>query len=87
MANPVRKSLATLLQGASVIDIRGDLDVAVSSITHDSRSVRPGSLFVAYRGVYQDVHRYIPDAITRGAVAVVVERSLDTLADQMDLQH
>jgi UDP-N-acetylmuramoyl-L-alanyl-D-glutamate--2,6-diaminopimelate ligase len=32
-------------------------------------------MFVAYRGVNQDTHHYIPDALARGAVALLVERS------------
>ena len=57
----------------------GDTDVAVTAITCDSRQVRPGSLFVAYRGVAVDGHDYVPQALDRGAVAVVVERRLGGL--------
>ena len=35
--------------------------------------MRPGALFVAYRGVSADGHRFIGDAVARGAVAVVGE--------------
>lgn len=42
-------------------------------ITHDSRRVRPGVVFVALRGFHADGHRFIPDAIERGAVAIVAE--------------
>jgi UDP-N-acetylmuramoyl-L-alanyl-D-glutamate--2,6-diaminopimelate ligase len=47
--------------------------VAVTGITKDSRKVTPGALFVAYRGVENDLHRFIPDAIARGAAAIVCE--------------
>ncbi len=50
-----------------------DLHVEVTHITPDSRCVTPGSLFVAYRGVSTDAHRYVGDAVARGAVAVVGE--------------
>jgi UDP-N-acetylmuramoyl-L-alanyl-D-glutamate--2,6-diaminopimelate ligase len=46
----------------------------ITGITADSRKVQPGNLFVAYRGVEVDGHQFIPDAIKRGAVAVVCER-------------
>ena len=52
----------------------GDCDPLITGITADSRRVRPGSLFVAIRGHAADGHRYIPEAIARGAVAVVAER-------------
>lgn len=47
--------------------------IGITRITADSRAVEPGTLFVAYRGVSVDGHRYLPDAIQRGAVALVVE--------------
>ncbi|MBO6574634.1 MAG: UDP-N-acetylmuramoyl-L-alanyl-D-glutamate--2,6-diaminopimelate ligase [Rhodothermales bacterium] len=45
----------------------------VEGITCDSREVRPGWVFVAIRGHATDGHAFIPDALERGAVAVVVE--------------
>ena len=36
-------------------------------------SVKPGSLFVAVRGFHSDGHRFIPQAVQQGAVAVVAE--------------
>ena len=41
----------------------------------DSRAVEPGMLYVAVRGSQADGHRFIPDAVRRGAAAVVVEQS------------
>jgi len=43
-------------------------------IACDSRTVRPGDLFVAVSGETSDGHRFIPDAMQAGAVAVVGER-------------
>ena len=40
-------------------------------MTHDSRQVQDGFLFVAVPGLNVDGHRYISDAIERGAAAVV----------------
>lgn len=45
-------------------------DLKVTGITSDSRKVVPGSLFVAYQGVGTDGHKYIQQAIDKGAVAV-----------------
>ncbi|MCZ7567507.1 MAG: UDP-N-acetylmuramoyl-L-alanyl-D-glutamate--2,6-diaminopimelate ligase [Ardenticatenaceae bacterium] len=49
-------------------------NLTITTLTSDSRQVQPGALFVAYRGVHHDLHRFVPDAITRGAAAVVVEQ-------------
>ena len=48
-------------------------DVAVSGIASDSRVVRPGDLFIAYRGFEADGHEYIAPALAKGAAAVVFD--------------
>jgi UDP-N-acetylmuramoyl-L-alanyl-D-glutamate--2,6-diaminopimelate ligase len=58
-----------------IISSTGDLNTDISHISSDSRQVTPGALFVAYRGVGIDGHRYIADAIHRGAAAVVCEET------------
>jgi UDP-N-acetylmuramoyl-L-alanyl-D-glutamate--2,6-diaminopimelate ligase len=45
----------------------------LTSLTADSRDVRAGALFIAVRGSQSDGHRFVPDAIARGAAAAVVE--------------
>ena len=47
--------------------------VKITGITSDSREVRPGFLFAAFRGARQDGVKFIPDAVNRGAVAVLVQ--------------
>jgi len=56
----------------------GRADVEVSGIAYNSRLVQPGDLFVAIRGLTTDGHLYIPEAIERGAVAIVGEREPET---------
>lgn len=51
-------------------------EVRIQRIVRDSRWAQPGDLFVAIRGANADGHDAIPDAVTRGAVAVVVEREV-----------
>src|SRR3954466_3113167 len=52
-------------------------DVEVSSLAHDTRDVGPGTLFFCVPGFTRDGHDLAPDAIARGAVALVVERPLN----------
>src|SRR3954466_8599884 len=52
-------------------------DVEISSLAHDTRDVRPGTLFFCVPGFTRDGHELAPDAIAGGAVALVVERPLD----------
>ena len=46
-------------------------DSEIASVTADSRKVERGGLFVAVKGVDVDGHRFIPQAVERGAGAVV----------------
>lgn len=46
-------------------------DPLIEHITDHSREVKPGSLFVAVKGYSTDGHRFIPQAVERGAVAVI----------------
>jgi len=54
-----------------------------SGIGTDSRSVTPGSLYVAVRGSQADGHRFVTDAVAKGASAVVVESRQPTTAPQV----
>ena len=51
--------------------------IEITGVAEDSRCVRPGELFVAIRGFVDDGHRYIDEALARGAVAVVVEQDIN----------
>jgi UDP-N-acetylmuramoyl-L-alanyl-D-glutamate--2,6-diaminopimelate ligase len=75
MAIPLTDLIAALPRAR----VQGDTDVAVQAITCDSRQVRPGSLFVAYRGVTVDGHDFVPQALAKGAIAIVAEEALQGL--------
>src|ERR687896_409091 len=51
-------------------------DVEVSGLAYSSRSVVPGTLFFCVPGFRADGHDFAPDAVARGAVALVCQRSL-----------
>jgi UDP-N-acetylmuramoyl-L-alanyl-D-glutamate--2,6-diaminopimelate ligase len=58
-------------------------EIHVTDVVHDSRSVSPGALFCCVTGVRHDGHDHAAEAIERGAVAILVERSLDIDAPQI----
>ena len=68
---------------AIVTATRGDLDVEVTSITHDSRVVVAGALYVCLPGRRVDGHDFAPDAVAQGAVALLCERTLEVEAPQV----
>jgi UDP-N-acetylmuramoyl-L-alanyl-D-glutamate--2,6-diaminopimelate ligase len=51
-------------------------DVDVDALAFDNREVRPGTLFFCVPGFTRDGHDFAPDAVARGAVALVVQRPL-----------
>ncbi|WP_028061034.1 UDP-N-acetylmuramoyl-L-alanyl-D-glutamate--2,6-diaminopimelate ligase [Candidatus Solirubrobacter pratensis] len=50
--------------------------VAVTGLAFDNREVAPGTLFFCVPGFTRDGHDFAPDAVARGAAALVVERPL-----------
>ncbi|UCE27930.1 MAG: UDP-N-acetylmuramoyl-L-alanyl-D-glutamate--2,6-diaminopimelate ligase [Candidatus Coatesbacteria bacterium] len=62
-----------ILSVLEVNDVLGDTDAEVTDIYYDSRAVRPGGVFVAYRGARSDGHDFIVDAVEKGANALIVE--------------
>jgi UDP-N-acetylmuramoyl-L-alanyl-D-glutamate--2,6-diaminopimelate ligase len=51
-------------------------DPLIGGVTHDSRSVASGDLFVAIPGAIVDGHDYIDRALASGAVAIMAERAV-----------
>jgi UDP-N-acetylmuramoyl-L-alanyl-D-glutamate--2,6-diaminopimelate ligase len=56
---------------------RGAPPVEVTALAYDNRLVGPGTLFFCVPGFTRDGHDFAPDAVARGAAALVVERPLD----------
>src|SRR3990172_8275410 len=65
--------LSDLIKGIVIKRVTGNMDTDVLSVAYDSRHVTPGTLFVAIRGFKTDGHRYIMDAVSRGASALIIE--------------
>jgi UDP-N-acetylmuramoyl-L-alanyl-D-glutamate--2,6-diaminopimelate ligase len=73
VARPREVRLGALLAAMPEGQILGHLPQTVTGLTDDSRQVTAGSCFVAVRGLRADGHRFIPQAVERGARAVVAE--------------
>lgn len=60
-------------------ELTGDATLAgteISDLVYSSRDATPGSLFFCVRGFTADGHDFAPDAVSRGAAAIVCERPL-----------
>jgi len=67
--------LRDLLSG--VTDVSGSWpELEIRQVTADSREVMPGSLFVCVKGQRTDGHDHAAEAVKRGAVALLAERTL-----------
>ncbi|MGH3650561.1 MAG: Mur ligase family protein, partial [Acidimicrobiia bacterium] len=64
-------ALATRVGGT----VLGDGDPVITDVTHDSRSVSPGAMYVAIRGLRADGHQFVAAAIDSGAGAVCVDHA------------
>ncbi len=56
--------------------LQGNPETVVSGIAIDSRGVDPGQLFFAFPGSRVDGHRYVGDALGRGAAGAVISRQV-----------
>ncbi|MFZ5632004.1 MAG: UDP-N-acetylmuramoyl-L-alanyl-D-glutamate--2,6-diaminopimelate ligase [Bacillota bacterium] len=54
----------------------GDVSLEISQITINSKEVQKGALFICIPGLKTDGHKYAPEALARGAVALVLERDV-----------
>jgi UDP-N-acetylmuramoyl-L-alanyl-D-glutamate--2,6-diaminopimelate ligase len=70
-----REGVVTLGELARALggELEGDASARVVDVTHDSRQVEAGWLFVAIRGKKWDGNRFVEDVARRGAVGVISE--------------
>jgi UDP-N-acetylmuramoyl-L-alanyl-D-glutamate--2,6-diaminopimelate ligase len=74
--------LHDLLDDFDVVELRGDRDVEVRAVGHDSRQVDEGTLFCCISGQTVDGHGYAVAAERAGASAFLVERFVDVEGPQ-----
>ncbi|GAA4303429.1 UDP-N-acetylmuramoyl-L-alanyl-D-glutamate--2,6-diaminopimelate ligase [Compostibacter hankyongensis] len=74
-------TLQDILYKVKTLALRGSTELEITGLSMDSRAVKPGNLFIAVRGVQADGHRFISDAISRGAVAIVAEAVPEQLTE------
>ena len=65
--------LTKLMEGVEIERITGETRKEIEGIAYHSQQVRRGFLFAAIRGLNIDGHRFIEDALQRGAETVLLE--------------
>lgn len=77
------KLLKDILYKAGATEIQGSTQLAIMSITADSRSVQKNALFVAVRGLRSDGHVFITNCVEAGAIAIVCEEFPQEMSDKV----
>jgi UDP-N-acetylmuramoyl-tripeptide--D-alanyl-D-alanine ligase len=61
--------------------LSGDPKMALGNVTTDTRTLQPGDFFIALRGPRFDGNAFVGEAINKGAVGALVDRSFEERAD------
>ncbi|NNE25873.1 MAG: UDP-N-acetylmuramoyl-L-alanyl-D-glutamate--2,6-diaminopimelate ligase [Saprospiraceae bacterium] len=67
------KKLEKILQSVNILNTVDLNDVQINGITMDSRQVKEGFLFIAYKGTHSNGHDYIASAVEKGAHVIVLD--------------
>lgn len=59
----------------------GSENVEITGVKTDSRQVEKGNLFLCIRGLHADGHDYIPDAVEKGAAAILICEDYEPLSE------
>lgn len=65
--------LNELLKSIEILEAWNEKDIDIKGIAYHSKKVTPGDLFVCIKGYKTDGHRYVFEAVSNGASAIVVE--------------
>ena len=68
------KLLSDILYKVKLEEVIGSTNLAIASVSFDSRAVKKDALFIAITGAASDGHLYISKAIESGAVAILCEQ-------------
>ena len=74
--------LHELLHGLNITTSSGSLAIDITGVASDNRKVESGNVFVCYQGISVDSHNFIPDALQKGAAAVIGEKPITTIGVQ-----
>ena len=75
--------LERLVAALGAVEVVGLAPVEVRDLAYDARAVTPGALFFCVPGARADGHDFAPEAVERGAAALVVERPLELMVPQV----
>ncbi|MGM0436879.1 MAG: UDP-N-acetylmuramoyl-L-alanyl-D-glutamate--2,6-diaminopimelate ligase [Bacillota bacterium] len=75
--------LKKIVKNLDIEYTKGELNLEIDDISYDSRSINKNSLFIAIEGFETDGHKYIEDAISKGAKVIVIEKNLNNYLEEI----
>ena len=75
------KLLSELIKEISTVEIKGEIDITVSSVSISSKNILEGAIFIAIVGNISDGHDFINSAIENGAKVIVHQKDLENYQD------
>ncbi|MDQ0215238.1 UDP-N-acetylmuramoyl-L-alanyl-D-glutamate--2,6-diaminopimelate ligase [Oikeobacillus pervagus] len=69
--------LLNLLKSLPFYELNQDKNPMITSIENDHRKVKKGSLFICIKGYTVDGHQFAKEAVNKGAVAILAEKSVE----------
>ena len=70
-------NLKEILIGLEGLKARGNIDIEIEGIAFNSKEVKENYLFVAIKGFETDGHKYVEEALEKGAKAILIEEGCD----------
>ena len=68
-------NLKEILVGIDGIKAKGNIDLDITNVDSDSRNIKENGMFIAIHGFETDGNNYIPDAISNGAIVIMVDEA------------
>ncbi len=72
--------LNDIIRKLDPVSVLGPSQQEITALCSDSRQVTPGAVFLAVKGYASDGHAYIPQALEKGAVAIIGEEDLSAFS-------
>lgn len=69
--------LKALLNGIENFKVKGDTTIDIKNIDSNSKKITTDSLFIAIKGYDFDGHKFVEEAISNGAIAVILDMNAD----------
>ncbi|MEO0004897.1 MAG: UDP-N-acetylmuramoyl-tripeptide--D-alanyl-D-alanine ligase [candidate division WOR-3 bacterium] len=69
-----RLTVAEIARATQGRVVEGAPEASVIGVSIDSRTIKPGEIYIAIRGKRFDGHQFVLDAVKNGAVAVMIEK-------------